>query len=97
MQLEEFFVEHVQRWLPTWLVRLLVRLFMRIQGPLMRSGDVVIRQIETDSALRATLPVTTDTEKVNEQLYGNDPYFFVHHLGPRLKYSVRPPQQATQP
>eukprot|EP00967_Tisochrysis_lutea_P015747 scaffold17763_cov30-Tisochrysis_lutea.AAC.1 len=85
---EEFFVEYIQAWLPTWLVRFLVRLYMRIQGPLMRSGDVVIKQIETDTALRATLPVTTDVETVNEQLYGNDPYFFVNHLGPRLKYSA---------
>jgi cyclopropane-fatty-acyl-phospholipid synthase len=88
MRVEEFFVEYVQLWLPTWFVRFLVRMYMRIQGPLMRSGDVVIKQIETDSALRATLPVTTDVETVNEQLYGNDPYFFVNHLGPRLKYSA---------
>ena len=86
--LEEFFVEYIQMYLPTWLVRLLVRMYMRIQGPRMRSGDVVIQQIETDTRLRATLPVTTDAETVNVQLYGNDPYFFANHLGPLLKYSA---------
>ena len=30
-------------------------------------------------------PVTTQVEKANEQLYGNEAAFFEAHLGPKLK------------
>mmetsp|Transcript_22588 Transcript_22588/g.45121 ORF Transcript_22588/g.45121 Transcript_22588/m.45121 type:complete len:348 (+) Transcript_22588:194-1237(+) len=88
MEPAEFFVEYIQMWLPTRVVRLLVRLWMRLLGPWMRSGDVVVQQIKTDQELRTRLPVTTAVEETNEQLYGNDPTFFVTHLGKKLKYSA---------
>merc|ERR1712146_575652 len=44
-------------------------------------------QIECDTKLRGSRDVTMFTEETNEQHYGNDPQFFVKHLGPRLKYS----------
>ena len=83
----EVFVEYMQFVFPTWFLRLAVRLFMRLEGLRTRCGDVVVRQIAVDQA-RKSLPVTTDVDVVNEELYGNDPAFFVAHLGPRLKYSA---------
>jgi cyclopropane-fatty-acyl-phospholipid synthase len=84
----ELFVKYVQCWLPTWSVRLLVRLWLKQVGFFMRSGDVVVQQIACDRRERVSRPVTTDVEVTNEQLYGNDPAFFVDHLGPKLKYSA---------
>ena len=88
MEAAEFFVVYVQCFLPTWFVRLLVALYMRYVGPRMRSGDCVVQQIRCDRSSRGDRPVTTLVEDTNEQLYGNDPAFFVAHLGPRLKYSA---------
>jgi len=85
----EFIVEHVQQYVPTWLLRLGVRLYLRhVSGPAMRGGDVVCQQIVTDTKERDLEPVTTMVEEANEQHYGNDPAFFAAHLGPRLKYSA---------
>ena len=53
----------------------------------MRCGDPVVRQITLDRD-RSSRPVTTEVEAANEQLYANDPLFFLAHLGPRLKYSA---------
>ena len=53
----------------------------------MRLGDPVVKQINLDRS-RASLPVTTEVEVTNEQLYANDPAFFHAHLGPLLKYSA---------
>ena len=41
-----------------------------------------------DTVERSKEPVTVMTEEANEQHYGNDPAFFVAHLGPNLKYSA---------
>ena len=88
MELAEFFVTHVQWALPTWLIRLMVRTMLRLVGWQMRRADAVVRQIRCDRHMRRTAPVTTDTDKANEQHYGNDPRFFEAHLGPCLKYSA---------
>ena len=88
MELAEFFVTHVQWALPTWLIRLMVRTMLRLVGWQMRRADAVCRQIRCDRHERRTAPVTTDTDKANEQHYGNDPRFFEAHLGPCLKYSA---------
>jgi len=89
MPVEEFIVTYVQWLLPTWFLRLLVRLYLRYSGgPAMRGGDVVIKQIHVDTVERSKEPVTVMTEEANEQHYGNDPAFFVAHLGPKLKYSA---------
>ena len=84
------FVAYVQPWLPTWLCLLLVRWYIRLfVGWRMRCGDVVVQQIAVDRGdIRKRAPVTTEVEVTNEQLYGNDPDFFVAHLGTKLKYSA---------
>ena len=84
----ELFVSYVQPYLPTWLLRLLVWAWMKYCGPLMRSGDVVVQQINLDRKVRRSRPVTAEVEVTNEQLYANDPDFFLAHLGPKLKYSA---------
>ena len=87
--LAEFFVAYLQPYLPTPVVRVLVRWYLYLfVGWRMRSGDVVVRQIKLDRQERTRAPVTTEVEVTNEQLYANDPAFFVAHLGPRLKYSA---------
>ena len=43
---------------------------------------------QVDTVERSKEPVTVMTEEANEQHYGNDPAFFVAHLGPNLKYSA---------
>ena len=53
----------------------------------MRLGDAVVQQIACDRKERTTKPVTELVEVTNEQLYANDPAFFLAHLGPKLKYS----------
>jgi len=89
MELAEFFVKYVQRFLPTWLLLLLVRINMKLLvGWRMRSGDAVVQQILCDRKERKSKPVTEQVDVTNEQLYANDPAFFVGHLGPRLKYSA---------
>jgi cyclopropane-fatty-acyl-phospholipid synthase len=89
MQLAELFVNYVQAWIPTFVVRLLVRYYIRLfVGWRMRCGDVVVQQILLDRKERKRAPVTTEVEVTNEQLYANDPAFFVAHLGPKLKYSA---------
>lgn len=89
MEPAELFVKYVQPYLPTWLILVLVRYYLKLcVGWRMRLGDVVTRQIELDRKGRTTAPVTTEVEVTNEQLYGNDPDFFVAHLGTKLKYSA---------
>ena len=89
MYLMEFFVEYLQWLFPTWLLRLGVRYYLYLYGGwAMRCGDVVVTQIELDRHGRGKVPVTEDTDKANEQHYGNDPAFFADHLGPALKYSA---------
>ena len=89
MPTAEFFVNYVQAWIPTFVVRLLVRYYVRLfVGWRMRCGDVVVQQILLDRKERVRAPVTTEVEVTNEQLYANDPAFFVAHLGPKLKYSA---------
>jgi len=89
MELAEFFVKYVQQFVPTWLLLLLIRLNMRfLVGWRMRSGDAAVQQILCDRKERTSKPVTEQVEVTNEQLYANDPDFFVEHLGPRLKYSA---------
>lgn len=89
MPVAELFVEHVQCYLPTWLLRLFLKWYWYLYGGWdMRKGDVVREQIELDRGNRALEPITTHTDKANEQHYGNDPQFFEEHLGPRLKYSA---------
>ncbi|EOD34093.1 hypothetical protein EMIHUDRAFT_471594 [Emiliania huxleyi CCMP1516] len=89
MELAEFFVAYLQPYLPTPVVRVLVRWYLYLfVGWRMRSGNVVVRQIKLDRQERTRAPVTTEVEVTNEQLYANDPAFFVAHLGPRLKYSA---------
>ena len=87
-ELAELFVKDVQPYLPTWFLRFLVATWMKYCGYLMRSGDVVVQQITLDRKERVTRPVTTEVEVTNEQLYANDPEFFLLHLGPKLKYSA---------
>jgi len=89
MELAEFFVRYIQQFLPTWFVRFLVRTFLKLfVGWRMRSGDAVVQQILCDRKERTSKPVTEQVDVTNEQLYANDPAFFVGHLGPRLKYSA---------
>lgn len=88
MYAAEFFVTYVQRFLPTPLVLWLVRWYMYLfVGWQLRGGAVVSKQIAMDRKKRKERPVTTDVEVTNEQLYANDPGFFLAHLGPLLKYS----------
>ena len=47
-----------------------------------------MRSAQVDTVERSKEPVTVMTEEANEQHYGNDPAFFVAHLGPNLKYSA---------
>jgi len=84
----ELFVTKLQPYMPTWCVRTLVWAWMKYCGVLMRSGDVVVQQILLDRKERGTRLVTEDVEVTNEQLYANDPDFFLAHLGPKLKYSA---------
>jgi hypothetical protein len=87
-ELAELFVKDVQPYMPTWFLRFLVASWMKYCGYLMRSGDVVVQQIILDRKERFMRPVTAEVEVTNEQLYANDPEFFLLHLGPRLKYSA---------
>ena len=65
----EFVVEYVQWLLPTWFCQLGVRLYLRhVAGPNLRGGDVVCRQIWTDTVERDKEPVTTQVEEANETL-----------------------------
>ena len=86
--LPELFVATLQPLLPTWLLRILVRVWMLYVGYITRSGDVVVQQILLDRKERAMRPVTAEVEVTNDQLYANDPDFFLMHLGPKLKYSA---------
>jgi len=97
MGVAEFFVAHLQRFLPTFALRLLVRFYLKtFVGWRLRGGDVVVKQIEFDRRQRNKKPVTVDVDVTNEQLYANDPEFFLTHLGPKLKYSsCEWPTQAT--
>ena len=89
MEATEFFVRYIQQFLPTWLLLLLIRWNLKyLVGWRMRLGDAVVQQIACDRKERKTKPVTELVEVTNEQLYANDPDFFVGHLGPRLKYSA---------
>ena len=72
MPLAEFFVNYVQAFIPTFVVRLLVRYYIWLfVGWRMRSGDVVVQQILLDRKERKRAPVTTEVEVTNEQLYAN--------------------------
>lgn len=85
----EWFVAHVQRLVPTVVLRLLVRLYLKVRvGWMLRGGSAVVRQIEMDRIARRREQVTVLVEKTNEQLYGNEAAFFESHLGPMLKYSA---------
>ena len=88
MHAAEFLVKYVVWIVPTPLLRLACRFLLWLEGRRMRRGDPVVRQIECDRHLRPQQPVITAAEEANEQHYGNDPRFFVAHLGPRLKYSA---------
>lgn len=85
----ELFVRFIQPYLPTFLIRFLVRWYLYLfVGWRMRGGDVVVQQIKLDRTDRGNRPVTAEVEVTNEQLYANDPQFFLDHLGPLLKYSA---------
>ena len=86
--IEEAVVNRLFPILPTWFIRLCLRWYLVYIGWQTRRGDVVVQQIEVDRRQRKARPVTAEVEKANEQLYANDPAFFVAHLGPRLKYSA---------
>ena len=86
--IEEAVVNRLFPILPTWFFRLCLRWYLVYIGWQTRRGDVVVQQIEVDRRQRKARPVTAEVEKANEQLYANDPAFFVAHLGPRLKYSA---------
>jgi len=88
MEAAEFFVTYLQCYFPSWLLLLMVRAWMKYVGPRMRSGGCVVDQIRCDRVQRKETPVTTEVDIVNEQHYGNDPAFFLAHLGPKLKYSA---------
>ena len=86
--LPELFVKYVQWLVPTVVLRFGIRWWMVYVGYVTRSGDVVVQQIKCDRQDRINRPVTTQVEVTNEQLYANDPAFFLMHLGPKLKYSA---------
>ena len=89
MEFAEFFVTYLQAWLPTWFILWLLRVNLKyLVGWRMRLGDAVVQQIACDRKERVSKPVTEQVDVTNEQLYANDPDFFVAHLGPRLKYSA---------
>ena len=89
MGAEEFFVRHVQQFLPTMFIRWLIRTYLRLFfGWRKRCGDAVVQQILFDREQRTQRPVTEQVDVTNEQLYANDPDFFLKHLGPLLKYSA---------
>lgn len=89
MEFAEFFVTYLQEWLPTWFILWLLRVNLKyVVGWRMRLGDAVVQQIACDRLERKSKPVTEQVDVTNEQLYANDPDFFVAHLGPRLKYSA---------
>jgi cyclopropane-fatty-acyl-phospholipid synthase len=83
----EFFVQYVQKFVPTSVLRWAIRLTFRYVGWQIRRGDVVVKQIQVDRVERISKPVTAEVDVTNEQLYANDPNFFLAHLGPMLKYS----------
>lgn len=84
----EYFVENIQRYVPTCVLRWMVRYYVKIVGWRLRRGAAVVKQIEMDRSDRAKAPVTELVELANEQLYGNEAAFFESHLGPMLKYSA---------
>ena len=89
MEFAEFFVTYLQAWLPTWFILWLLRVNLKyLVGWRMRLGDAVVQQIACDRKERVSKPVTEQVDVTNEQLYANDPDFFVAHLGPKLKYSA---------
>lgn len=89
MEWQEFIVKYVQRYLPTSWLRFGIRWYFKLfQGFRLRCSDVVVQQITLDRVERLKCPVTTEVEVTNEQLYANDPDFFLAHLGPKLKYSA---------
>ena len=69
MEPAEIFVNYIQAWIPTFVVRLLVRWYIRLfVGWRMRSADVVVQQIKLDRKERVLAPVTKDVEITNEQV-----------------------------
>lgn len=89
MEVAEFFVRYVQRYIPTFYLRFIVRWYIKLfAGWQLRRADVVVQQIVLDRLERRKKPVTSEVEVTNEQLYANDPSFFQAHLGPMLKYSA---------
>jgi cyclopropane-fatty-acyl-phospholipid synthase len=49
---------------------------------------LTILTVQVDRKDRKKRPVTDLVEVTNDQLYANDPAFFLAHLGPKLKYSA---------
>lgn len=89
MALAEFFVAHVQQFVPTLVLRWLVRWYLKLKvGGALRGGAAVVKQIEMDRMERRREKVTVLVDKANKQLYGNESAFFESHLGPALKYSA---------
>ena len=88
----EGFVEHVQPWLPDFVVRVVVWLYLRYFVGRIRNLDHPFKELRTVNRIKAEAnekfaPVADKTDAANEQHYEVPTEFFVNHLGPCRKYS----------
>lgn len=83
----EFFVQHVQSFLPDYIVRFCLRQIMRRTTHELQSKDWPQKELRLVERIKQMDNTTFDTDAANEQHYQVPTQFFLSHLGTRLKYS----------
>lgn len=83
----DFFVQHIQQYLPDTIVRWIVRLVMYRTQANLRSKDFPQKELRLVKRIKELKTVTFDTDAANEQHYEVPTDFFLSHLGKNLKYS----------
>ena len=83
----EFFVQHIQSWLPDNAVRFILRCVLSKTVADLRSKDFPQKELRLVERIKKLDTVTFETDSANEQHYQVPTDFFLTHLGEKLKYS----------
>lgn len=83
----DFFVQHIQVYLPDTIVRWILHVVMSRTQANLRSKDFPQKELRLVKRIKELKTVTFDTDAANEQHYEVPTNFFLSHLGRNLKYS----------
>jgi cyclopropane-fatty-acyl-phospholipid synthase len=83
----EFFVAHVQRYVPDWIVRFGLRYIMKLTTNDLRKKDWPQKEQRLVERINQMDDITFEADAANQQHYQVPTDFFLAHLGSKLKYS----------